>query len=286
MNLKEAIKDTFRLNSDRKEMHVDDITEYINKNIADFKEADPEILKKKINAILANDVSKIVKGKRVENKESTFIRLSNGKQGYKKGIYALRPKSKQKPIIKTDKDGIYIPTQPTLFPLDKKIQPKIKIESINPLAGLSTTHIGKAGEFAVVSELLFRGYNANSMTVDDGIDIVASKNGHFFLIQVKTTAYKDDAFTINIEKNSYQRYNDSYIFYIIVIRCINNNIPVNQYLILGARDIEKWVANNLIGQTEKCYTITLKQFDGGIYICRGNKNENVTFHLNNFEWIK
>ena len=266
-------------------MHVDEISSFIKESISEFKEINIEILKKKVNALLANDLVKIVKGKRTENKESTFVKVSNGKKGYKKGIYAIRQKKDPKPIITTDRRGEYSPELP-LFPIDKT-RKKQKQEPIqNPLSGLSTTHIGKAGEFSVVSELLFRGYNANSMTVDDGIDIIASKNGRFFLIQVKTTAYKDDAFTINIEKNSYQRYNDSYIFYIIVIRCINNNLPINQYLVLNSRDIEKWVGNNLIGQTEKCYTINLKQFNGGIYICRGNKNEEISFHLNKFDWIK
>lgn len=286
MNLKEAIKDTFRLNSDKKEMHIDDITLYISESIADFKNIDIDVLKKKVNAVLANDLVKIVKGKRDVNKASAFVRVSNGKKGYKKGVYALRPEPKQKPIIEVDKfqKGRYNPEIPILFPLDP-IKPKQGLP-LNPLAGLSTTHIGKAGEFAVVSELLFRGYNANSMTVDDGIDIFASKDEHFFLIQVKTTAYKDNVFTINIEKNSYQKYNASYIFYVIVIRCINNNLPVNQYLILGARDIEKLAANNLIGQTEKCFTISLRQANGDICISRGGKTESVKFHLNNFDWIK
>lgn len=46
---------------------------------------------------------------------------------------------------------------------------------------------GKGGEFSVVSELLFRGYNASIMSVDEGIDITASKGDKFFFIQVKTS---------------------------------------------------------------------------------------------------
>lgn len=39
---------------------------------------------------------------------------------------------------------------------------------------------GKAGECAVMSELLFRGFNVNRMMVDGGIDLVAFKEGNYF----------------------------------------------------------------------------------------------------------
>lgn len=37
-----------------------------------------------------------------------------------------------------------------------------------------------------MSELLFFGFNASAMTVDDGIDVVANKGDSYFHIQVKT----------------------------------------------------------------------------------------------------
>jgi hypothetical protein len=39
---------------------------------------------------------------------------------------------------------------------------------------------GKAGEYAVMSELLFWEFNASVMAVDDGIDVVASKDNKYF----------------------------------------------------------------------------------------------------------
>lgn len=52
---------------------------------------------------------------------------------------------------------------------------------------ISTQYVGKAGEHFVVSELLFRGYNASIMNVDEGLDIVATKEGKLYNIQVKTS---------------------------------------------------------------------------------------------------
>ncbi|MBI2355705.1 MAG: hypothetical protein HYV13_00680 [Candidatus Doudnabacteria bacterium] len=45
---------------------------------------------------------------------------------------------------------------------------------------------GKGGEAAVMSELLFRGFNANILPVDYGVDIAAIKEARTYLIQVKT----------------------------------------------------------------------------------------------------
>ena len=57
---------------------------------------------------------------------------------------------------------------------------------------INTQYVGKAGEMAVFSELLFYGYNASIMSVDDGIDLVATKDGRFFFIQVKTAISNND----------------------------------------------------------------------------------------------
>ena len=61
--------------------------------------------------------------------------------------------------------------------------------------------LGKAGEMAVISELLFWGYNASAMLVDSGIDVVASKGGKYFHLQVKTSTENTGRFYFSI-KNS------------------------------------------------------------------------------------
>lgn len=56
---------------------------------------------------------------------------------------------------------------------------------------LNSTYTGTAGECAVISELLFNGYNANRMMIDDGVDIIAVKDNVYYYVQVKTTSIKD-----------------------------------------------------------------------------------------------
>lgn len=49
--------------------------------------------------------------------------------------------------------------------------------------------LGKAGEYRVVSELLLRGYNANMLPMDAGVDIMAEKDSMFYQFQVRTSSY-------------------------------------------------------------------------------------------------
>ncbi len=62
---------------------------------------------------------------------------------------------------------------------------------IPPSTGRAFT--GKAGEYAVMAELLFFEFNPSIMAVDDGIDIIASKNNKYFHIQVKTSVEQEGA---------------------------------------------------------------------------------------------
>lgn len=91
--------------------------------------------------------------------------------------------------------------------------------------------IGKGGESAVMSELLFRGYNANFLTVDAGIDIVAIKDKRTYLIQVKTKHWnKKNQFVVILEIDALERYNQENIFFVIVGR--DKEILTNEFIII------------------------------------------------------
>ncbi len=78
---------------------------------------------------------------------------------------------------------------------------------------------GKAGEYAVMSELLFWEFNASVMVVDDGIDVVASKDNKYFHVQVKTATEQDAArFTFTIKYNSFKVHDSATMFYVFVLR--------------------------------------------------------------------
>lgn len=101
-----------------------------------------------------------------------------------------------------------------------------------PKAGFT----GKGGEYAVMSELLFWGFNASIMTVDDGIDIVASNDdGKFFHIQVKTATRQDSGkYSFAISQASFRRYHGSNVFYVFVLR---ENMK-NKYIIIPSTHIQ------------------------------------------------
>lgn len=55
----------------------------------------------------------------------------------------------------------------------------------------SNLFIGKSGEYRVISELLLRGFNANTLNVDTGVDILAEKKDEVYKLQVKTRTLND-----------------------------------------------------------------------------------------------
>lgn len=78
---------------------------------------------------------------------------------------------------------------------------------------------GKAGEYAVMSELLFWEYNASVMAVDNGIDLVASKDNKYFHVQVKTATELDGGkFSFTIKHTSFKQHDSATMFYVFVLR--------------------------------------------------------------------
>ena len=145
--------------------HVDVIA---NMLIARFPniQIEPEKLPDKISAILSSDVRKI-------GAKSSFSKIKNKKGGMKRGYYRLKRKPNVKPA-------------PTLSP------------TVTP------QYTGKAGETAVISELLFYGFNASGMAIDDGIDVIAGKDNKYFHIQVKTAnPTENGTFVFTIKKSSF-----------------------------------------------------------------------------------
>lgn len=103
--------------------------------------------------------------------------------------------------------------------------------------------IGKAGEMAVISELLFWGYNASAMLVDSGIDVVASKGGKYFHIQVKTSTENAGRFYFSIKNSSFQQNHNSSMFYVFVLRQKLNC----EFVIIPSSYVQALVASGKIG---------------------------------------
>ena len=139
-----------------------------------------------------------------------------------------------------------------------------------------SNYIGKAGEMAVLTELTFRGYNVTAMSVDEGIDLVASKDNIFYFIQVKTTYIDDNSrFSIQIPIENYNRVKSNNIIYIFVLR---EEIGAMRYFVFHQNEIENEIIKGYIEQTNSNIIIKI-EYDSNshipyLYNGRGRTNAN------------
>lgn len=251
----EAVYDAFMIQgTNYKEMSLDDIALEITDKDSDFKDYDPDLLRKQISSYLSRATTKMVKGKRKENKDSMYERVKNGKGGYKKGVYKLRKPKQPKP------NGV----PPVIIPVE------------NP-KDIKSLYMGIAGEMAVCSELLFREYNVSRMSVDDGVDVVAMKNNKTYYIQVKTVQVKSESFIVKIGLKSYERYNSNDCYYIIVARAL-----ATQFIIATADDIRRLTDSGEANKGKDYISISFSQNMGKLFV----KSSNVDYMLNSFDRIK
>lgn len=147
-----------------------------------------------------------------------------------------------------------------------------------------TTFIGKAGEMAVISELLYGGYTASTMIVDKGIDIVASKDNKFYYIQVKTTYYDENGkCSISIPRASYERVSSlGNVSFVIVIR---NAIGVNDFIVFTQRDIDLDIRSNNIEMSDSNVNIKIEidDIDKKPYLYNGRRKKDISAYKNNFK---
>lgn len=97
---------------------------------------------------------------------------------------------------------------------------------------LPTDYIGRAGECAVISELIFHGYNANRMMIDDGVDIIAVKDNVYFYVQVKTTSIKNGRIYAQIRIEKFDQFINTQMRYIIVARYSDKGVERNMFFLL------------------------------------------------------
>lgn len=215
---------------------------------------------------LAGQISRKI-NKDIKQKGGLFKYGKNNKGKQVKTLYAL---IKKKPV--------------------KEISPIAQSNSANPMAPPITTDtlfIGRAGEYAVMSELLFRGYNANEMSVDDGIDIIASKNNVVYYIQVKTAVLQPNM-TVQvpgIKKKGYDSYINTNMRYIVCVRSAgNDNIENKSYVVFNNKDLDWLRSYKCLRETDDDFYIKLRFSDGKIFAYNGDESREVTHLRNNFKF--
>ncbi len=175
----------------------------------------------------------------------------------------LRLKSRKPTFAKVEgkKKGVF-----------KKGWYRLKVERVTTAAAqfeppqTDKAFTGKAGEYAVMSELLFWEFNASIMAVDDGIDIVASKNNNFFHIQVKTAAEQDSGrFVYTIKYSSFKEHNASSMFYVFVLR----RGLKNEYIIIPSSYLQALITGGRITPNPSLSVVITVDAKGVRYMLNG-----------------
>lgn len=234
-SLLETVRDILKM-AGLKGMHVDTIADRAVAENKNMGLPAPE-LSRKIAAALASNL-------KLKSQKPSFAKVEGPKKGtFRRGWYRVK-----------------VERQP---PVSAMIDPPETEKSF----------LGKAGEMAVMSELLFWGYNASAMLVDSGIDLVASKSGKYFHIQVKTSTEREGRFSFTIRNASFQQNHNSSMFYVFVLRRKLDSefiiIPSSylQALIAGGKVAQGGTLSVAITVDEKRRKYTLNgSTDVGIYV--------------------
>jgi hypothetical protein len=148
---------------------------------------------------------------------------------------------------------------------------------------------GAAGEMAVISELLFREYNANRMTVDKGIDVVAVKDNVYRYIQVKTSYIRqDNKINWQIDKERFDVHITNQLRYVLIARYNDNKkVPRNMFFVLTSNDIDRGAKEGWIKEGDERISIKVKFHpQSGLPIFYDdNKEVNAEYYLNNFDLV-
>jgi len=121
------------------------------------------------------------------------------------------------------------------------------------------------------------------MSVDTGVDILATKDNEVFSIQVKTrNISKHNSFDFNLRIVSFERHSTGRTFYIFLLR---ENSTLD-YIILPLHELEKAIEQdfvNVVGKG-KLYRIRITKRQNKIFL--GRRENDVTYYLNRWEVIK
>lgn len=132
--------------------------------------------------------------------------------------------------------------------------------------------LAAAGEHRVLSELLLCGYDANKPTIDDGVDVWATKDGRQFYIQVKTATGKSNKYISTIRKKSFSKKRNLQMYYVFVLRDDNTL----DFVVLSSRELRKMVGTKKEHTTN--YTVYLSKKGDKVFL---NKHD-VTQYKNDW----
>lgn len=221
-------------NAPGKAMHVDAITaEAVATNQNMALSA--EVFSKKLQAALAANL-------KLKTQKSIFARVVGKKGVNRRGWYRL-----------------------------KQEKTTSAIANIEP-PEVTSSFVGRAGEYAVMGELLFWGYNVSMMAVDNGVDIVAEKNNCYFNVQVKTATQSGEGrYLFTVKRTAFLANDKSSMFYVLVIR----KKVTSEYLVMPSSFIRTLLDAAAIG-TGPVLSLTVTTDDKGRrYVLNGGTDINL-----------
>lgn len=132
----------------------------------------------------------------------------------------------------------------------------------------------------MTSELLFRGYNASIMSVDVGMDIIATKHNKLFSLQVKTSnLHSTNVYIFDMRKVSLERNYAGNVFYVFVMLHPDGQ---KSALILDSNRVDELIHSNAIKdvKNQDKFRVTLKIRNNKIYI--GTLDNEINYYWNNW----
>lgn len=181
----------------------------------------------------------------------------------------------------------FIKTAPSTYAVNpnkpKTVKEPVEDQEHEEKMAVESGYIGKAGEYLVCSELLFRGFNASIMSVDTGVDIVATKENRLYGIQVKTARLnKFNTYVFDVRKVSFDRHSNGNTFYIFVL----HSEKKTNFLILPYFEIEKKVHDKAVLEVGHGlrYRVNIKLRNNSVYL--GTLGNEMNYFLNNWSVLK
>ncbi len=190
------------------------------------------------------------------------------------------------------KNATFIKVAPATYNLNpnRPTKEQIKIEAIKsnkiPSDKIGSGFIGKAGEHFVTSELLFRGFNASIMSVDVGMDIIATRNNKLFSLQVKTSnLHSNNTYAFDMRKVSLERDYAGNVFYVFVMIHEDGS---KSSVILNSGKIDELIHIDAIKniKSHDRFRVTLKIRNGHVYIGTLDHKNKINYYWDNWDTIK
>lgn len=164
---------------------------------------------------------------------------------------------------------------------------KRKIEKLPKIHKNKGNFYGSAGEYYVVSELLYRGFIAQIMPVDLGLDVYATKGEKIFFFQVKNVSFdKGNKRTVPITISSFERNKSNNVFYVFVVqKQAKKDALVLPYILMNDLQEDKYLK---IEKNKKKMYISLKKERKSIFIYKKDNpkiKKNMTKYLNKWNVV-